>query len=198
MDGDGVIEGLPGTISPELEDVLYAPPDPETGIALGIPFARNELCMWSESGAGPTGYSFVCAEQDDSEFYTGYILDCDENGKITKIRFEVCGTAENMIDVIFQSTGNVAFFRLCRQHIPTTMSDSDAMSLINPSLTQHTGSRAEEQCGGSARDGHPRRWLSARVRTCTHLVWHDHWWISGHLHHQPLGRLSSRAAFTKT
>merc|ERR1712091_601713 len=88
LDGDGVIEGLPGPISPELEEVLYAPPDPETGIALGIPFAYNELCMWSESGAGPTGYSFICADQDDSEFYTSYILDCDENGKITKIRSE--------------------------------------------------------------------------------------------------------------
>ena len=100
------IEGTP-FFSVELsqegrEDVLYAPPDPETGTVYpGIPFARNELCMWSESGAGPTGYSFVCADQDDSEFYAGYILDCDDNGKITKIRLEVCGAAESGIDVFF-------------------------------------------------------------------------------------------------
>jgi len=98
LDGDGVIEGLPGPISPELEEVLYAPPDPETGIALGIPFAYNELCMWSESGAGPTGYSFICADQDDSEFYTSYILDCDENGKITKIRSEGLEPKNNAAD----------------------------------------------------------------------------------------------------
>jgi len=87
-DGDGVVEGFPGPLSPDSEEVLSFL-DPMTGETMSVPIARNELCMWSESGAGPTGYGFVCADQDDSEFWRAYVTECDEDGKILEISYEV-------------------------------------------------------------------------------------------------------------
>jgi len=88
LDGDGDVDGLPGPHGPSEEDFLTNLPDPMTGDVLSIPIARNELCMWSESMAGPTGVGFVCADQDDGEFQIVYVTECDEDGKIVEIHYE--------------------------------------------------------------------------------------------------------------
>ena len=60
-----------------------------TGDVKSIPMNKVNLCMWSESGLGPTGHSFVCADQAEPEHQTGYVTECDEDGKILEILLEV-------------------------------------------------------------------------------------------------------------
>jgi len=88
IDGDGDVDG----IDPNLEKVLSARDLGEDGLPTGemlnVTRQYKPLCMWTSSGAGPTGYGFVCANQDDNEILTGFITECDEEGRIIGMRLE--------------------------------------------------------------------------------------------------------------
>ena len=55
---------------------------------LKVPILRNPLCMWSETGAGPTGISFVCADQSSSETQHVLVTECDADGKVVELYYE--------------------------------------------------------------------------------------------------------------
>lgn len=63
-----------------------APTDTYGGLM--IPIFSDELCMWSTSGAGPTGHSLVCADNDDREILNIYVDECAEDGSIIQITSE--------------------------------------------------------------------------------------------------------------
>ena len=94
IDNDGKVEGVDPCIAPcgpaadDADEFVYAqdPSDPRSMLA--VPMLRNALCMWSESGAGPTGHSFVCANQNDSETSHVYVTECDADGNIVEIYYE--------------------------------------------------------------------------------------------------------------
>lgn len=50
---------------------------------------RNPLCMWSLTGVGPTGISAVCSSQASTETVTLMVTECDEDGKVVEVYYEV-------------------------------------------------------------------------------------------------------------
>lgn len=74
---DGSIIGQVGPLAPS-----------ETYGELLVPMFSDELCMWSMSGAGPTGHSLICADNDDTETLTIYVDECDDDGSIVQLTAE--------------------------------------------------------------------------------------------------------------